>query len=50
MSGVELFGLVCPQCGADQEPARLTSLRVHVDLDGILRFEAEGLARHRCEA
>lgn len=47
---VEVHGLVCPQCGERLDPAGVTYVRVTVPIDDVLRFDVEGLAKHRCGA
>lgn len=45
---IALEGLTCPACGRGPLSGGLTDLSVELDLDGILRFTAAGLSKHRC--
>lgn len=48
MSGVKVLGLVCPQCGEGGWETGVTGLSVTMDLHDVMRFEVQGLAKHRC--
>lgn len=47
---VQVFGLVCPQCGESLEPAGVTYVSVSVSQDGALEYDLHGVAGHRCGA
>lgn len=48
MSGVKVVGLVCPQCGEGGWDTGVTYVSVTMSLDDVMRFELQGLAKHRC--
>lgn len=45
---VKVVGLVCPQCGEGGLDTGVTFVSVTMALDDVMRFELQGLARHRC--